>query len=123
MKEEHPASPWLTCKLLLLINNQYASIIEDFHRVELQKNIQFLSELSYLRYHSYEVIESLAKWFNSKHIKKGEVLVKEGTIVDQMFIVKHGFVDVQKVIEIEDANYWPVEGKRYEWLKTSHSFK
>lgn len=56
-------------------------------------------------------------------MKKGEVLINEGTITTEMFITKEGHFDVQKVIKIADVNYWPIEGNKWECLKKSMNFK
>ena len=47
----------------------YAHIIESFHKSELFRNIKFLSELDFIKFFVYGKIELLAKWFNSKLLK------------------------------------------------------
>ena len=108
--------------LFTITVKDYAYIIEGFHRVELQKNISYMSELTFFKYISYLKIEQLAKSFNSKHLNKSEVLVKEGSKVDQMFILRDGQLDVQKVIKIEFANYWPIKSNQWEWNRKNQNF-
>lgn len=47
----------------------YAIIIESFHKSELFRNIRFLSELDFIKFFVYGKIELLAKSFNSKLLK------------------------------------------------------
>ncbi|CAI2359226.1 unnamed protein product [Moneuplotes crassus] len=101
----------------------YKDIIKGFHRVKLQKNIQYLSEISYFRYLSYEKIEKLAKSFNTIHLKTGEAVVREGKEISQMFILKEGNLDVQKVIKIEDSNSWPTQSNKRQCVTKSKYFK
>jgi hypothetical protein len=102
------------CQVLIIDAQDYKSIIEAFHRVELQHNIQYLSELSYFRYFNYEKIEQFAKCFNSKHLNKGDILISEGSKVDTMYILRQGGLDVEKIIKIEQSNYWPVKANEWE---------
>lgn len=110
-------------KCLTISAKDYAYIIEGFHRVQLQKNISYISELPYFKFFSYKKIDQIAKWVISRHLSKGEVLLKEGSMLDQMYILRQGVLDVQKIIKIESSNYWPVKTREWEWYKTYKNFK
>lgn len=72
LKAAKRGASWIALTTVLafkLSAENYAHIIESFHKSELFRNIRFLSELDFIKFFVYGKIELLAKSFNSKLLK------------------------------------------------------
>jgi hypothetical protein len=63
---------------------------------------------------NYIKARKLAACYNSTIFKKGQVIIKIGDLVSQLYIVKEGKLKVEKKIELKDANLWPTGSHKWE---------
>lgn len=63
-----------------LTADQYAFMVESFHKSEMFKNIKFLSNLHFTEKFQYSKVESFAKSLNSMIVRCNQTLISEGSI-------------------------------------------
>ena len=75
-------------KAMMLSKADYKEIIENFHKFEWYQNIQFNTKLDIFKHINYTQIEKIAAAYNHDFVKKNDVIVWAGQVLDQVYIIK-----------------------------------
>jgi hypothetical protein len=103
-------------------NDNFVDIMEKFHRSQVFDNITFQLNLDYGTKVNFIKIEKLSGSFNTLFLKKGDVVVKNGSKMDQLYIVKKGTLRVEKRIKTKHINSWPVGSKKWKSVQRKNWF-
>lgn len=88
------------CVLISLAADDYNAILRESHQAEIEKQVSKLKDVYFLQNWTRLNVNELLMQLQPASYKSGAALVKENSVVNSMFIIKNGQVELNRTVTI-----------------------
>lgn len=102
--------------MIQIKNKDYLSLTEDSRKARHFRIARFLQEKSQgtlWRNKDNVFLDAFLKEMVIKHFNKGDTIYREFEIPEFFYIVHTGILAIEKQVEVEYSNLWPVAAKKW----------